>query len=94
MRCFEYAHGLESTMVFEKRRSLGEFHARLRQLEEGLFRAEYSGEINPDNPDRREIPDYHLGTSLSDVKTWVEQMALGLGYERVVWDELPPSINA
>lgn len=81
-------------MVFEKRRSLGEFHARLRQLEEGLFRAEYSGEINPDNPDRREIPDYHLGTSLGDVKTWVEQMALGLGYERVVWDELPPSINA
>jgi hypothetical protein len=31
-------------MVFEKRRSLGEFHARLRQLEEGLFRAEYSGD--------------------------------------------------
>ena len=72
-------------MVFEKRRSLGEFHARLRQLEAGLFRAESSGEINPENPDRRAIPDYHLGTSLTNVKTWVEQMALGLGYERIVW---------
>jgi hypothetical protein len=76
-------------MVFERRRPLGEFHARLKQVEPELYRAEYSGEINPDNPDEREIPDYHVSTSAADAKVWVEQMALGLGYDRVVWDELP-----
>jgi hypothetical protein len=75
--------------VLERERARGEFHARLRQVEDGLFRAEYSGEINPQDPDEREIPDYHVGTSLADVKVWVEQMALGLGYRRVIWDELP-----
>lgn len=69
--------------------SLGEFHASMRQLEENLYRAEYSGEISPENPDAREIPDYHVGTSATDVKIWVEQMALGLGYTHVVWDALP-----
>ena len=76
-------------MVLEKHSSLGEFHASLRQVEAGVFRAEYSGEINPENPDAREIPDYHVGTSAADVKIWVEQMATGLGYSHVVWDELP-----
>lgn len=75
--------------MLEKRRSLGDFHARLRKVEDGLYRAEYSGEINPEEPDAREIPDYHLGTSVDDVKVWVEQMAVGLGYRRVVWDALP-----
>jgi hypothetical protein len=75
--------------VLEKRRPLGEFHASLRKLEDGLYRAEYSGEINPEKPDAREIPDYHVGSSAADVKVWVEQMALGLGYQRVVWDALP-----
>ena len=75
--------------MLEKRRDLGEFHASMREVEAGIFRAEYSGEINPENPDAREIPDYHVGTSATDVKIWVEQMALGLGYARVVWDELP-----
>jgi len=36
-------------MVLEKRRPLGEFHARMKEVEEGLYRAEYSGEINPEN---------------------------------------------
>jgi len=76
-------------MVFERRRPLGEFHASLREVEPGVFRAEYSGEINPEHPDEREIPDYHAGTSVADVKIWVEQMAQGLGYSRVVWDALP-----
>ena len=67
----------------------GEFHASIREIEPGLFRAEYRAEMNPENPDQRAIPDYHVGTGLADVKTWVEQMALGLGYERVVWDSLP-----
>jgi len=76
-------------MVLKTRRARGDFHAILRQVEHGLFRADYSGEINPENPDEREILDYHLGTSATDVKIWVEQMALGQGYQRVVWDELP-----
>jgi hypothetical protein len=75
-------------MVLERRAPRGDFHAGLREVEPGLFRAEYSGEINPENPDEREIPDYHVGTSAADVKTWVEEMALGLGYQRVIWEEL------
>jgi hypothetical protein len=27
------------------------------------------------------------------VKLWVEQMAVGLGYERVVWDALPEAVR-
>lgn len=80
-------------MVLEKQRTLGELHARLRKVEEGLYRAEYSGEINPENPDAREIPDYHVGTSPEEVKIWVEQMATNLGYDRVVWDELPQELR-
>jgi hypothetical protein len=76
-------------MVLEKRRSTGEFHASLQRVEKELYRAQYSGEVNPDNPDERDIPDHHIGTSAAEVKTWVEQMALGLGYDQVVWDELP-----
>lgn len=64
----------------------GDFHATLRQVEPGVYRAEYSGELNPDDPDAREWPDFHLGTSRADVKTWVEEMARGLGYSRVIWD--------
>ena len=67
----------------------GEFHASIRRIESGLFRAEYRAEMNPEQPDERAIPDYHVGTSLADVKIWVEQMARGLGYQQVVWDELP-----
>jgi hypothetical protein len=76
-------------MVLEKRRTLRDFQANLREVESGVFRAEYSGEINPERPDEREIPDYHVGSSANEVKTRVEQMALGLGYGRVLWDELP-----
>jgi hypothetical protein len=70
-------------------RPRSEFHANMRRVQGGLFRAEYSGEINPDQADERDIPDYHLGTSEADVKTWVEQMAIGMGYRTVVWDSLP-----
>ncbi len=76
-------------MVLEKRRSLGDLHARLHQVQGGLFRAQYSGEINPENPDGREIPDSQVGTSAAEVKVWVEQMARNLGYDSVIWDELP-----
>jgi hypothetical protein len=80
-------------MVLEKKRPLGEFHASLRQVENGLFQAQYSGEINPENPDSREIPDVHVGTSAAEVKVWVEQMAQNLGYTRVVWDSLPDGVR-
>lgn len=79
--------------MFEKKRPLGEFHASLREVEQGLYLAEYSGEINPEHPDSREIPDRHVGASAQEVKLWVEQMAVGLGYERVVWDALPEAVR-
>lgn len=64
----------------------GPFRARLRHTG-GVFRAEYSGEINPQEPDAREILDFHIGTEAQEVKAWVEQMARGLGYTEVVWEE-------
>lgn len=67
----------------------GTFHAAIHEMESGVFRAEYRGELNPDHPDERELPDFHVGTSISDVKIWVEQMARSMGYNRVVWDTLP-----
>ena len=67
----------------------GDLPAVMREIENGIYRAEYSGEINPENSDEREIPDYHVGTDPTAVKSWVEQMAHGMGYSRVVWDELP-----
>ena len=56
--------------MLEKRRSLGDLHARMRAIQGGLFRAEYSGEINPESSDARDIPDYHVSTSAEDVKIW------------------------
>ena len=78
--------------MLEMRPPRGVFHARMRQVEDHLFRAEYSGEINPEPTDARDIPDYHVGASAKDVKIWVEQMARGLGYDRVEWDELPAGV--
>jgi len=62
-------------------------HAVLRQVETNLYRAEYGGEINPEKPDERAMPDYHIGTDPRDVKVWVEEMATAMGYDRVVWDD-------
>jgi hypothetical protein len=52
-------------MVFERKPPSDEFHTSMKQVEDGLYRAQYSGEINPENPDAREIPDTHLGTSMA-----------------------------
>ena len=61
-------------------------HARMQEVERGLFRAEYPGEMNgQDEPSGGQLPDSHLGTSRDDVRVWVEEMAIGLGYERVEW---------
>jgi len=67
----------------------GELRAVLRRMEDGIWRAEYTGEFNPENPDEREIPDFHVSTSKESVRLWVEQMARGMGYSRVVWDQSP-----
>ncbi len=39
----------------------GAFRARLREVG-GLYRAECSSEINPQDTDDREILDFHVGT--------------------------------
>ena len=54
--------------------------------------ARNTAEINPESSDAQDIPDYHVSTSAEDAKIWVEQMAKGLGYDRVVWDELPSGV--
>jgi hypothetical protein len=69
--------------------SRGEFHAVLRRTAGGLYQAQYSAEFNPENPDARELPDFHLSSTMADAQVWVEQMALGMGYSRVIWDSLP-----
>lgn len=48
----------------------GDLHARLERMEEGLFRAVYGGELNPDDagPDGT-WPDAHIGDNLEGVKT-------------------------
>jgi hypothetical protein len=56
-----------------------------------VFRAEYLGELNPDRPDERALTDSHIGTNEADVRTWVEQMARGMGYSGVVWENAPPT---
>jgi hypothetical protein len=66
-------------MVLEKQRPRGEFHARMKEVDEGLYCAEYSGEINPENSNQQDIPDYHLGTSIAEVKS-------GLSRWPWVWD--------
>jgi hypothetical protein len=66
--------------------SKGTMHAVLHETEPGLYRAEYSGELNPEDPDAREFPDSHIGTDADGVRQWVESMAANLGYDKVVWD--------
>jgi hypothetical protein len=82
----------DHTAMAEQPTSRGDFRAAMREVEPGVFRAEYLGEWNPDDPDARAFPDSHLGTSRDDVKIWVEQMARALGYQRVVWE--PPTRQA
>jgi hypothetical protein len=63
----------------------GPLHAVMREVEPGMFRAEYPGEMNNDSAQVEAFPDRHIGTSAAEVKNWVEEMAAGMGYERVVW---------
>jgi hypothetical protein len=52
----------------------------------GVFSAEYPGEMNSDDACPETFPDAHIGTDASGVRIWVEEMAAGLGYDRVVWE--------
>jgi hypothetical protein len=62
-------------------------HAVLREVEPGVFQAEYRGELNgPDEPEGGQLPDRHVDTNPDGVRLWVEQMAAQLGYDRVEWD--------
>jgi hypothetical protein len=64
----------------------GPLRAALRKVGD-VYRAEYLGELNPDQPDARALPDSHIGTEAAEVRAWVEQMARGLGYSAVNWDD-------
>jgi hypothetical protein len=64
----------------------GTLHARLREVERGVFSAEYPGEMNSDDAGPETFPDSHIGTDASGVRSWVEEMAVGLGYDGVVWE--------
>ncbi len=62
-------------------------HAVLREVEPGLYSADYPGELNAENPGGPgTLPDSHIGTDAGGVRTWVETMATGLGYDRVEWE--------
>jgi pyruvate dehydrogenase (quinone) len=52
-----------------------------------------TGEINPHDPEEREIPDFHIGTDPAAVKLWGEEMGTGLGYGKVVWDSRTRSLG-
>jgi hypothetical protein len=70
----------------------GILRAIVREMEPGIFRAEYPGEMNQDEAGVEAFPDSHIGTDEPGVRQWVETMAKGLGYERVVWE--PPEAAA
>lgn len=66
----------------------GVLHAIMEEVEPGLFRADFPGVLNgPDEPEGGQLLDRHIGTSRDSVRTWVEEMALRLGYERVEWTQ-------
>jgi hypothetical protein len=64
----------------------GTLRARMREVEPGVFSAEYPGEMNSDDAGPETFPDAHIGTDATGVRIWVEEMAAGLGYDRVVWE--------
>ena len=66
----------------------GTLHALFEEVEPGMFRASYRGEMNQSQAGAEAFPDAHIGTDEAGVKHWVEEMAAGLGYDRVEWD--PP----
>lgn len=72
--------------------SKGTLRAIVREMQPGLFRAEYPGEMNQQQAGVESFPDSHIGTDANGVREWVEAMAVNLGYDRVVWE--PPEAAA
>lgn len=66
--------------------SLGTLHARLLEVEPGLFQAEYVEDDRERQMPTLSLPDSHIGTDREGVRTWVEQMARNMGYDAVVWE--------
>ena len=63
-------------------------HATLEEVEPGLFKASYPGALNgSDHPQGGQLPDSHIATSPESIRTFVEQMARGLGFDRVEWHD-------
>ncbi len=69
----------------------GTLHATLHEVEPGLYKASYSGEMNPEDSDARDFPDAHIGTDAEGVRQWVQEMATRLGYDQVIWDPTDPA---
>jgi hypothetical protein len=72
----------------------GPFHAVLEEVEPGLFRASYRGELNSEDQEQEQFTDQHVGTDAQGVRMWVEEMAKSLGYDRVVWERGPGGNDA
>jgi hypothetical protein len=66
--------------------TLGSLHARIDEVEPGLFKAQYVEQTGDRGADAVSIPDQHIGTSRDGVRMWVEQMAANMGYRDVIWD--------
>jgi hypothetical protein len=43
--------------------------------------------MNADEAGVESFPDSHIGTNAIGVRMWVEQMAINLGYDRVMWHD-------
>ncbi len=74
-------------MTDQPRQTRGPLHASVQEVSSGLYSARYSGEINPDSAGAEAIPDAHVSSSPEGVRTWVEQMAHGMGYDGVIWED-------
>jgi hypothetical protein len=59
--------------------------ATLCEVERGVFYATYPGCDSALEAD--ELTDYQIGTSVADAKQRIEQRALALGYDAVIWSK-------
>jgi hypothetical protein len=62
-----------------------ELRATFCEIERGLFQATYHIRRSASNVE--ELPKCQIGDCESDAKRRIEQSALALGYETVVWEE-------
>jgi len=66
--------------------NLGSLHARLDEVEPGMFKAVYEEDTADRGADAVSMPDSRIGTSREGVRMWVERMAAGMGYREVIWE--------